>query len=434
MTEYWNPQIERMPLDELNKLQEEKLRHIVHYVYQHSPFYRKKFDDAGVKPEDIKTLDDVKKLPFTYKKDLRDTYPTGMFCVPNTLLVRFHVSSGTTGKPTIVGYTKNDIAEWNTSLARALTSIGVGRGDIIQVSYGYGLFTGGLGLHYGAEEVGTTVLPTSAGNTERQIELMQDLGTTVIACTPSYFLFMNETANNEGVSIKNDTKLRVGILGAEPWSEAMRARIEDLTGIKAYDVFGTSELSGPLFTECTYQDGIHIWADQFLVEVIDPETGKQLNDGELGELVITTLAKEALPLIRYKIGDLTVRNSELCRCGRTHPRIMRIMGRVDDMLVIRGINVFPGQIESVLMNIPEVGEHFMIIVDRVNELDFMKVQIEMTDAAFSDKVNDIITLENKVASALKSVLNLSVKVELVEHGSLPRSMGKSKKVIDNRQL
>ncbi|MBN2488122.1 MAG: phenylacetate--CoA ligase [Methanosarcinaceae archaeon] len=434
MTEYWNPQIERMPLEELNKLQEEKLRHIVHYVYQHSPFYRKKFDDAGVKPDDIKTLDDVKKLPFTYKKDLRDTYPTGMFCVPNTLLVRFHVSSGTTGKPTVVGYTKNDIAEWNTSLARALTSIGVGRGDIIQVSYGYGLFTGGLGLHYGAEEAGTTVLPTSAGNTERQIELMQDLGTTVIACTPSYFLFMNETANNEGVSIKNDTKMRVGILGAEPWSEAMRTRIEDLTGIKAYDVFGTSELSGPLFTECTYQDGIHIWADQFLVEIIDPKTGEQLSDGEQGELVITTLAKEALPLIRYKIGDLTVKNSEPCRCGRTHPRIMRIMGRVDDMLVIRGINVFPGQIESVLMNIPEVGEHFMIIVDRVNELDYMKVQIEMTDAAFSDKVNDIINLENKVASALKSVLNLSVKVELVEHGSLPRSMGKSKKVTDNRQL
>jgi phenylacetate-CoA ligase len=434
MTEYWNPQIERMPLEELNKLQEDKLRHIVHYVYQHSPFYRKKFDDAGVRPEDIKTLDDVKKLPFTYKKDLRDTYPTGMFCVPNTLLVRFHVSSGTTGKPTVVGYTKNDIAEWNTSLARALTSIGVGRGDIIQVSYGYGLFTGGLGLHYGAEEVGTTVLPTSAGNTERQIELMQDLGTTVIACTPSYFLFMNETANSEGVSIKDDTKMRVGILGAEPWSEEMRARIEDLTGIKAYDVFGTSELSGPLFTECTYQDGIHIWADQFLVEVIDPETGEQLGDGEQGELVITTLAKEALPLIRYKIGDLTVKNSEPCRCGRTHPRIMRITGRVDDMLVIRGINVFPGQIESVLMNIPEVGEHFMILVDRINELDYMKVQIEMTDAAFSDKVNDIINLENKVASALKSVLNLSVKVELVEHGSLPRSMGKSKKVIDNRQL
>ena len=434
MIEYWNPQVERMPVDELKELQEQKLKELVHYVYQHSPFYRKKFDDAGVKPEDIKTLDDVKKLPFTYKQDLRDTYPTGMFCVPNEQLVRFHVSSGTTGKPTIVGYTKNDIDQWSLSLARALTSIGVGRGDVLQISYGYGLFTGGLGMHYGAEEAGATVLPTSAGNTEKQLELMQDLGTTVLACTPSYMLFMNEAAKQAGISIKDDTKLRVGVLGAEPWSEEMRTRIEESSGIKAYDIFGTSELSGPLFTECTYQDGIHIWADQFLVEIIDPKTGEPLPDGEQGELVITTLAKEALPLIRYKIGDLTVKTSEVCKCGRTHPRIMRVLGRVDDMLVIRGINVFPGQIESVLMNIPEVGEHFMIIVDRVNELDTMKVQIEMTDAAFSDKVTDIMSLEKKVASSLKSVLNLAVEVELVENGSLPRSMGKSKKVIDNRKI
>ncbi len=434
MIEYWNPQVERMPVDELKELQEQKLKELVHYVYQHSPFYRKKFDDASVKPEDIKTLDDVKKLPFTYKQDLRDTYPTGMFCVPNEQLVRFHVSSGTTGKPTIVGYTKNDIDQWSLSLARALTSIGVGRGDILQISYGYGLFTGGLGMHYGAEEAGATVLPTSAGNTEKQLELMQDLGTTVLACTPSYMLFMNEAAKQAGISIKDDTKLRVGVLGAEPWSEEMRTRIEESSGIKAYDIFGTSELSGPLFTECTYQDGIHIWADQFLVEIIDPETGEPVPDGERGELVITTLAKEALPLIRYKIGDLTVKTSEVCKCGRTHPRIMRVLGRVDDMLVIRGINVFPGQIESVLMNIPEVGEHFMIIVDRVNELDTMKVQIEMTDAAFSDKVTDIMSLEKKVASSLKSVLNLAVKVKLVENGSLPRSMGKSKKVIDNRKI
>lgn len=434
MIEYWNPLIERMPPDELNKLQEEKLKSIVRYVYQHSDFYRKRFDEAGVKPEDIKTLSDVTKLPFTYKKDLRDTYPTGMFCVANEQLVRFHVSSGTTGKPTVVGYTKNDIHEWATSLARAMTSIGVGRGDIIQVSYGYGLFTGGLGLHYGAEEVGCTVLPTSSGNTEKQIELMQDLGTTTMACTPSYFLFMTEVAKSMGISLKDDTKLKIGIFGAEPWSQQMRARIEEITGIKAYDVFGTSELSGPLFTECTYQDGIHIWADQFLIEVIDPETGESLPDGERGELVITTLAKEALPLIRYRVGDNTVLSKEPCRCGRTHPRIMRILGRVDDMLIIRGINVFPGQIESVLMNIPEVGEHFQIIVDRVNELDVMAVQIEMTDAAFSDKVNDIIKLEDKVAAALQKVLNLAVKVELVEHGSLPRSMGKSKKVIDNRKL
>lgn len=434
MIEYWNPQMERLPVDELEKMQEDKLRHLVHYVYQHSPFYRKRFDEAGVKPEDIKTLDDVRKLPFTYKQDLRDNYPTGMFCVPNTQLTRFHVSSGTTGKPTVVGYTKNDIHEWSKSLARALTSIGVGRGDILQVSYGYGLFTGGLGLHYGAEEVGSTVLPTSTGNTERQIELMQDLGTTVLACTPSYFLFMIEAARKEGASIKDDTNLRIGIFGAEPWSEEMRQRIEEATGIKAYDVFGTSELSGPLFTECVYQDGIHIWADQFLIEVIDPNTGEPVPDGERGELVITTLAKEALPLIRYRIGDITIMNRETCKCGRTHPRIMRVLGRADDMLIIRGINVFPGQIESVLMKIPEVGDHFMIIVDRVNELDTMTVQIEMTDKAFSDKVNDIIQLEKKVGSALKSVLNLGVKVELVEHGSLPRSMGKSKKVIDNRKL
>ncbi|MGP8337972.1 MAG: phenylacetate--CoA ligase family protein [Methanosarcinaceae archaeon] len=434
MIEYWNPQVERMPVNELKELQEQKLKKLVHYVYQHSTFYRKKFDDAGIKPWDIKTLDDIKKLPFTYKKDLRDTYPTGMFCVPNEQLVRFHVSSGTTGKPTIVGYTKNDIDQWSLSLARALTSIGVGRNDVLQISYGYGLFTGGLGMHYGAEEVGSTVLPTSAGNTEKQLELMQDLGTTVLACTPSYMLFMNEAAKQEGISIKDDTKLRIGILGAEPWTEGMRARIEKSSGIKAYDIFGTSELSGPLFTECTYQNGIHIWADQFLIEIIDPKTGEQLPDGEQGELVITTLAKEALPLIRYKIGDLTVKTSEICNCGRTHPRIMRVSGRVDDMLIIRGINVFPGQIESVLMNIPDVGEHFMIIVDRVNELDTMKVQIEMTDAAFSDKVNDIMSLEKKVASSLKSVLNLAVKVELVENGSLPRSLGKSKKVIDNRKI
>ncbi len=434
MIEYWNPLVERMPIEELSKLQEEKLKSIVRYVYQHSDFYRKRFDEAGIKPDDIKTLADVTKLPFTYKKDLRDTYPTGMFCVPNEQLVRFHVSSGTTGKPTVVGYTKNDVHEWATSLARAMASIGIGRGDIIQVSYGYGLFTGGLGLHYGAEEIGATVLPTSSGNTEKQIELMQDLGTTAMACTPSYFLFMSEVAKKMGVSIRDDTKLKIGIFGAEPWSQQMRTRIEETTGIKAYDVFGTSELSGPLFTECVYQDGIHIWADQFLVEVVDPNTGKSLPDGERGELVITTLAKEALPLIRYRIGDNTVLNREPCKCGRTHPRIMRILGRVDDMLIIRGINVFPGQIESVLMNIPEVGEHFQIIVDRIHELDVMKIQIEMTDAAFSDKVNDIIKLEDNVASALHKVLNLAVKVELVEHGSLPRSMGKSKKVIDNRKL
>ncbi|MFY1112275.1 MAG: phenylacetate--CoA ligase family protein [Methanosarcinaceae archaeon] len=434
MPEYWDPEIETMPVEELRKLQEEKLKTLVHYVYEHSPFYRKKFDEHGVHPDDIRTLEDVRKLPFTFKQDLRDTYPTGMFCVPNSKLVRFHASSGTTGKPTVVGYTRNDINEWAESLARAFTSIGVGKEDVIQISYGYGLFTGGLGVHYATEKVGATVLPTSSGNTERQLDLMRDLGSTVIACTPSYFSYMIEAARKEGFSIKDDTGMKIGIFGAEPWSEELRVRIEKESGIKAYDIYGTSELSGPLFTECKDQCGIHIWADKFLVEILDPETGEPVPDGETGELVITTLTKEALPLIRYKVLDLTRKLSEPCKCGRTHPRITRITGRVDDMLIIRGINVFPGQVESVLMKIPEVGNHFMIIVDRAGELDVMKVQIEMHESAFSDRMSDMMALEKKIAYALKAVLNLAVQVELVEHGFLPRSEGKSKKVIDNRKL
>ncbi len=434
MPEYWDPEIETMPVEELRKLQEEKLKTLVHYVYEHSPFYQKKFDEHGVHPDDIRTLEDVRKLPFTFKQDLRDTYPTGMFCVPNSKLVRFHASSGTTGKPTVVGYTRNDINEWAESLARAFTSIGVGKEDVIQISYGYGLFTGGLGVHYATEKVGATVLPTSSGNTERQLDLMRDLGSTVIACTPSYFSYMIEAARKEGFSIKDDTGMKIGIFGAEPWSEELRVRIEKESGIKAYDIYGTSELSGPLFTECKDQCGIHIWADKFLVEILDPETGEPVPDGETGELVITTLTKEALPLIRYKVLDLTRKLSEPCKCGRTHPRITRITGRVDDMLIIRGINVFPGQVESVLMKIPEVGNHFMIIVDRAGELDVMKVQIEMQESAFSDRMSDMMALEKKIAAALKTVLNLAVRVELVEHGFLPRSEGKSKKVIDKRKI
>jgi len=403
-------------------------------VYENSPFYRKRFDEHGVRPEDIQTLEDVRKLPFTYKQDLRDTYPTGMFCVPNSKLARFHASSGTTGKPTVVGYTRRDIDNWAESLARAFTSVGVGEDDILQVSYGYGLFTGGRGAHYGSEKLGATVLPTSSGNTERQLELMVDLGTTAIACTPSYFLYMIETARKECISIRNDTKLKVGFFGAEPWSEELKRRIEEESGIKAYDIYGTSELSGPLFTECSEQCGIHIWGDLFLGEILARETGEPMPDGETGELVITTLAKEANPLIRYKIKDLTKKLSEPCKCGRTHPRITRISGRSDDMIIVRGINVFPGQVESVLMNIPEVGNHFMIIVDRIGPLDSMKVQIEMHESAFSDRMSDMMALKKKIASALKSVLNLAVEVELVEHGTLPRSEGKSKKVIDKRKI
>jgi len=434
MTDYWDPLIERIPVDELKKVQEEKLVQLVHYVYNHSIFYRKRFDKAGISPDDINSLADITRLPFTTKQDLRDTYPTGMFCVPKKMVVRYHASSGTTGKPTIVGYTQNDINEWTKSLARALTSIGIGREDVVQVGYGYGLFTGGLGLHYGAEMVGASAIPTSSGNTERQIELMQDLGSTVIACTPSYFLHMSEVVNKLGINFKDDTELKCGVFGAEPWSQEMRQRIEKQTGIKAYDIFGTSEISGPLFTECTYQDGIHIWADQFLIEVIDPKSGEQLPDGERGELVVTTLVKEALPLIRYRIGDLTAINSEPCKCGRTHPRIMRILGRTDDMIIVRGINVFPGQVEAVLLTIPEVAENYQLIIDRKGELDTLTVQVEVTKDVFSDKISDLMRLENKVGKSLKTVLNLSAKVELVEPGTIPQSMGKAQRVIDKRKI
>jgi|SRR5271157_2543514 len=433
MLDYWNSRIERAPLEELQELQERKLKQLVENVYRSSHFYRKRFKEAGVKPEDIKTLDDITKLPFTYKKDLRDNYPTNMFCVPLNQVVRFHVSSGTTGKPTVVGYTRGDIDLWTSSLARAMTSCGLGRGDIIQVSYGYGLFTGGLGAHYGAEEVGASVIPMGVGNTERQIELMIDLKATAIACTPSYLLHMNEVAKKMGISVKESSNLKMAFLGAEPWSLETRKRIEDTLGIKAYDIYGTSEMSGPLFTECKEQNGIHVWADHFLLEVID-KNGDPVKEGQRGELVITTLTKEALPLIRYRVGDITILNNEECECGRTHPRIMRILGRSDDMLIIRGINVFPSQVESVLMTIPEVGEHFQIVAERKGELDDLTVRVEVTRAAFSDKLADLMKLEKKIQYELKKVLNLQTNIELVETGTLPRSQGKSQKVIDKRKI
>ena len=434
MSGYWDPHIERMPLEDLHALQEDRLKSVVRYVYDHSAFYRQRFKEAGVEPGDIRTLADVSKLPFTRKVDLRDNYPTGMFSAPKSQVVRYHVSSGTTGKPTVVGYTKGDIETWSESLARALTSIGLDSDDVVQVGYGYGLFTGGLGLHYGAERIGAAVLPVGTGNTERQIELMQDLGTTAIACTPSYFLHIMEVAEKMGISIKKDTQLKVGIFGAEPWSLETRKRIEDATGINAYDIYGTSEISGPLFTECHVKKGIHVWADMFLIEVLDPKTDEPVADGETGELVFTTLHKFALPLIRYRIGDLTIMNREPCECGRTHPRIMRILGRTDDMLIIRGINVFPSQVESVLMDIPEVGDHWEILVDRKGPLDMMTVRVELTSAGFSDKIGDLMKLRKKISKELKGVLNIAAEVDLVEPGTIPRSMGKAKRVTDNRKV
>jgi phenylacetate-CoA ligase len=415
-------------------MQYKLLKSLVYRLYSFSPFYHDRMKEQKVHPDDIRELSDVTKLPFMFKRDLRDGYPDKIFTASQEELVRYHVSSGTTGKPTVVGYTQNDIDLWTTSLARALTSCGLGRGDVIQVSYGYGLFTGGLGLHYGAERIGATVLPTSVGNTERQIELMQDLGSTAIACTPSYLLHMGEVAEKMGISIKKETKLRTGILGAEPWTEGMRNRIQDWLGIKAYDIFGTSELSGPMFTECAEQKGIHIWSDIALTEIIDPRTEEPVAPGEKGELTVTILRKEALPMIRYRIGDITSMDDSPCPCGRTHPRIQRITGRVDDMLIIRGINVFPSQVEYALMGIPEVGQHFQIVVERKGALDDMLVRVELNRESFSDKITDIMAIRQKIEHRLRNSLNVMAEVELVETGSLPRFEGKSKKVIDKRSL
>ena len=430
----WNPKVEGMPPEELRKAQYTLAKALITRVYERSEFYRQRMKEQGIRPDDIRSLDDIQKLPFMYNQDLRDNYPDGLFYASKDELVRYHVSSGTTGKPTVVGYTRNDIETWSESLARAFASCGLGRGDVLQVSYGYGLFTGGLGAHYGAERVGATVLPTSVGNTERQIELMQDLHTTAIACTPSYLLHMGEVAERMGVSIRDDTDLRVGILGAEPWSEQMRNRIENWLGIRAYDIYGTSELSGPMFTECSEQQGIHIWSDLALTEIVDPETGEVLPPGERGELVVTILQKEAFPVIRYRVGDITVMDESPCACGRTHPRIRRIQGRVDDMLIVRGINVFPSQVEHALLEIPEVGRHFQIVVDRKGALDTMLVRVEVSEEAFSDKITDLMMIRKTVEHRLRSTLNVGAGVELVEPGSLPRFEGKSKKVVDRRSL
>ncbi|WP_460006506.1 phenylacetate--CoA ligase family protein [Methanogenium cariaci] len=419
---------------ELKRMQFKLLKTLVYRLYSFSNFYHDRMVAHGVHPDDITKLTDVGKLPYMVKSDLRDNYPDRIFTATPEELVRYHVSSGTTGKPTVVGYTKNDLENWTESLARALSSCGVGRGDVVQVAYGYGLFTGGLGLHYGAERIGATVVPASVGNTERQLELIQDLRVTTICCTPSYLMHIGETAKKLGISIKDDTRLRTAILGAEPWSDQMRERIEAEMGIKAYNIYGTSELSGPMFTECTEQDGIHMWSDLALVEIISPDTGQPVPDGEQGEMVVTILQKEALPIIRYRTGDITSIDHAPCACGRTHPRIARLAGRVDDMLIIRGINVFPSQVEHTLLSIPEVSGHFMIEVDRAGALDNMLVKVELNPEAFSDKINDILDIRRRVGHTLKNMLNVSVDVEISEPGSLPRFEGKAKRVIDRREL
>jgi phenylacetate-CoA ligase len=430
----WNAKVETMSRSELEKLQTERLRKTVERVYRNVPFYKQKLDAAGIKPEDIQSVGDLTKLPFTVKQDLRDNYPFGLFAVPQDRITRIHASSGTTGKMTVVGYTANDIDTWAEVIARSMGGGNVTKKDIVQVSYGYGLFTGGLGAHYGAEKIGATVVPTSGGNTKRQLHIMKDFGSTVLACTPSYALYMAESLAEEGIK-SEELALRVGIFGAEPWSDNMRKEIERKLNIKALDIYGLSEIMGPgVACECWEQDGLHVWEDHFLVEVIDPNTGEVLPDGEKGELVFTCITKEALPLIRYRTRDISILNHEPCACGRTHVRMRRVMGRTDDMLIIRGVNVFPSQIESVLLEIGETEPHYQLIVDREGNLDDLEIWVEVSERLFSDQVRRLEDLEVKIKREIASVLGISSRIKLVEPKTIPRSEGKAKRIIDKRDV
>jgi phenylacetate-CoA ligase len=431
----YNMEFETLPREALEAIQLRRLRQTIERVYATVPFYRQQFDKAGVKPEDIKSLDDLRRLPFTTKQDLRDNYPFGLFAVPMENVVRIHAPSGTTGKPTVVGYTARDIQTWAELMARALSAAGATRGDIIHNAYGYGLFTGGLGVHYGAEKLGASVIPISGGNTKRQIMIMKDFGATVLTCTPSYALHLAEVAVEMGVDPKT-LKLKVGVFGAEPWSEKMREEIEQKLCLTAIDIYGLSEIIGPgVSIECIEaKKGLHIFEDHFIPEIINPETGENLKPGEVGELVITTITKEAFPVIRYRTRDITFINPEPCVCGRTHVRMGRITGRSDDMLIIRGVNVFPSQIESVLMEIDEVEPHYQLIVDREGNLDTLTVLVEVGEHAFSDEVRKLQELERKIEKNIKEYLGVSARVKLVEPKTIARSEGKAQRVIDKRKI
>ena len=431
---YWDKEKECMPRKELEELQLRRLKETVYRVYAFVPAYKEKMDQAGIKPEDIKSLKDLQKLPFTTKQDLRDNYPFGLFALPMSEVVRIHSSSGTTGKPTVVGYSKKDIDTWSELMARALTSAGATRYSVIQNAYGYGLFTGGLGVHYGAEKIAASVIPSSGGNTKRQIMLMQDFGTTVLTCTPSYALFMSEVMREMGIE-PNDLKLKAGIFGAEPWSENMRREIENKLEIDAYDIYGLSEIIGPgVAIECPNKQGLHIAEDHFLAEIIDPINEEVLEDGNQGELVITTISKEALPIIRYRTRDLTSLDKNICDCGRTHVRMQKVLGRSDDMVIIRGVNVFPSMVESVLLNIPGVEPHYLLIVDRKGNLDQLEVQVEVSEQLFSDEVRKLEELGAIIAKEMESALGVNAKIRLVEPKSIERSEGKAKRVIDRRNI
>ncbi len=429
----WNETKECMSRDEMEFLQSKRLVKTVDRVYHNVEFYRKKMQQLGIEPGDIKGIEDLHKLPFTTKNDLRDTYPFGLFAAPQSEIIRIHASSGTTGKATVVGYTRRDLDIWSECVARALSQAGVTRGDIIQVAYGYGLFTGGLGAHGGAEKLGAMVVPMSTGNTKKLTTMMKDFGVTAIACTPSYLLHIAEVLEEAG-DIPN-IKLKAAICGAEPWTDNMRRQIEEQLHIKAFDIYGLSEVMGPgVACDCEYHKGLHVYEDHFLPEIIDPDTLEPMEKGETGELVFTTLTKEGLPLLRYRTKDLTSISYDKCECGRTLARISRFKGRSDDMLIIRGVNVFPSQIEAALLEMGEVTPHYMMIVDRQNNLDTLEIQVEVDERFFSDEIKSLETLSKKIAHVIQNAIGLAVKIKLVAPKTLERSMGKAVHVIDKRKL
>jgi len=430
----WNEKIECAGRDDMAAIQSERLVRTVARVYHNIPSYRKKMQEKGLVPGDIKTVKDIWKLPFTIKSDLRDNYPFGMFTVPMSEIVRLHASSGTTGKPTVVGYTRNDLQMWAEVVTRSLAMAGVHKKDIVQIAYGYGLFTGGLGMHYGTENLGATVIPISGGNTQKQIQLMQDFGTSVIACTPSYALFLAEVMKEMGVEHES-LKLRVGIFGAEPWSENMRKEIETKLKIKAIDIYGLSEIVGPgVSCECEFQAGMHINEDHFVPEIIHPDTLEPMPHGEIGELVFTTVTKEGIPIIRYRTRDLTRLIYDKCECGRTLVRMEKCMGRSDDMLIIRGVNVFPSQIESVLLEMSETEPHYLLVIEREGTLDVVNLMVEIQEQFFSDEIKQLETLRKKITDKIQSILGISIRVKLVEPKTIERTAGKAKRVIDNRKI
>ncbi|MBM5805447.1 MAG: phenylacetate--CoA ligase [Candidatus Verstraetearchaeota archaeon] len=425
----------RMPKAELVELQNKRLRTLVRYVYAGSPFFRKRLSSAGITPDDIRSKDDLKGVPFTTKTDLRDNYPLGLISVDRSKLVRMHASSGTTGNPNVVAYTQQDIENWAEMNARCLEIAGVTSQDVVQVAYGYGLFTGGLGLHYGAERLGTKVIPASTGNTKRQLKLMRDLGTTVICCTPSYGLFLAESAKEEGLDPKKDLKLRVGVFGAEPWSETTRKHLEERLVESAHDIYGMSELNGPgVAMECKVKNGLHVWEDHYIVEVIDPNTGEVLEPGEKGEMAVTTLTKEGMPLLRYRTRDITILDDEVCECGLPHARINRILGRTDDMLKIRGICVFPSQVEEILTSMEGVSPHYQLVVDREGSMDKLMVRVEVAEDFKSDRLTDLVELQRRLEEELKDTLSIYAVVELVEPKKIPRSEGKAQRIVDMRKM